>query len=102
MRLSLPFFCFLRGWPETDSGVTLIRDSCQCLLTGKAQEAFAALLIVDSDNYDKIKSAVLKAYEFVPEAYRQKFRSAKKQVIETYAPFFSLIDYSFWSLAVSL
>ena len=27
---------------------------------------------------EKVKTAILKAYELVPEAYRQKFRSYKK------------------------
>ena len=38
---------------------------------GKAREVYSAL--TQSTDYDVIKKNVLKAYEFVPEAYRQKF-----------------------------
>lgn len=45
----------------------------QCVLTGKAQEAYSALSVTDSLSYASVKSAILKAYEMVPEAYRQLF-----------------------------
>ena len=47
----------------------------QCVLTGRAQEAYSALCAEDDLDYDTVKSAVLKTYELVPEAYRQKFRN---------------------------
>lgn len=50
----------------------------QCKLVGKAQEACAALSIEDSLVYDKVEGAILKAYELVPEAYRQKFRNLRR------------------------
>lgn len=62
-----------RSWPNSARALLL-----QCVVTGKAQEAFTALSAGDSQDYDKVKSAVLKAYERVPEYYRQKFRSWKK------------------------
>ena len=40
----------------------------QCVLTGKAQEVYLSLSMENSANYEKIKSAVLKAYELVPHA----------------------------------
>lgn len=46
----------------------------QCKIHGKAQEAVAALPLGDSFNYDLVKMAILRAYDLVPEAYRQKFR----------------------------
>lgn len=46
----------------------------QCKLVGKAQEVCSALTLEPSLYYDAIKAAVLRAYELVPEAYRQKFR----------------------------
>uniref|UniRef100_A0A674MJC2 SCAN box domain-containing protein n=1 Tax=Takifugu rubripes TaxID=31033 RepID=A0A674MJC2_TAKRU len=58
----------------------------QCVLTGKAQEAFSALSMADSENYNSVKIAVLKAYELVPEAYRQKFRTSRKHD-KTYVEF---------------
>ncbi|KAK0152175.1 hypothetical protein N1851_006449 [Merluccius polli] len=40
----------------------------QCILTGKAQEAYSALSTVESKVYVSVRAAVLKAYELVPEA----------------------------------
>ena len=40
-----------------------------------------------SAHYDKVRKAILKAYELVPEAYRQKFRNARKQDGQTYVEF---------------
>ncbi len=71
-----------RNWPEGDCALML-----QCVLSGKAQEAYASLSPEDSSSYDKIKSAVLRAYELVPEAYRQRFRSWEKENGQTYAEF---------------
>ena len=59
----------------------------QCTLSGKAQEAFAALAVEDSLEYEKVKSAILRVYELVPEAYRQRFRKLKKQYNQTYVEF---------------
>ena len=59
----------------------------QCVLTGKAQEAYASLSPNDSLEYDKVRTAVLRAFELVPEAYRQKFRRYKKYDSHTYAEF---------------
>lgn len=49
----------------------------QSVLTGKAQEVYSALPVEQSKNYTLVKSAILKAYEQVPEAYQQRFRKAK-------------------------
>uniref|UniRef100_A0A8C6MEZ7 CCHC-type domain-containing protein n=1 Tax=Nothobranchius furzeri TaxID=105023 RepID=A0A8C6MEZ7_NOTFU len=60
----------------------------QCKLTGNAQEVIASLSLSDSMDYDKVKAAVLVAYELVPEAYRQKFRSQNvKLSTQTYVEF---------------
>ena len=45
----------------------------QSVLRGKAQEAYTALPISECVDYNSVKNAILKAYELVPEAYRQKF-----------------------------
>uniref|UniRef100_A0A8D0A5Q3 SCAN box domain-containing protein n=1 Tax=Sander lucioperca TaxID=283035 RepID=A0A8D0A5Q3_SANLU len=37
------------------------------------------LHVADSVSYQLVKAAVLRAYELVPEAYRQRFRSEKKE-----------------------
>ena len=69
-------------WPEDVWSILL-----QCKLTGKAQEAVAALSVQDSMQYNVVKSAILRAYELVPEAYRQKFRNHSKSSNQTYVEF---------------
>ena len=50
----------------------------QSVLVGKACEVYSAMSLEHSSQYDLVKKAVLKAYELVPEAYRQNFRNYKK------------------------
>ncbi|KAF7644997.1 hypothetical protein LDENG_00212120, partial [Lucifuga dentata] len=54
----------VRNWPDADRTTML-----QCILTGKAQEPYSALSPSDCHDYAKVKSAMLKAYELVPEVY---------------------------------
>ena len=44
----------------------------QSVLVGRAQEAYSALSTEDSKDYEKVKGAILRTYELVPEAYRKK------------------------------
>ena len=62
-----------RQWSDADRTLLL-----QCMLTGRAQEAYSSLTVADSRVYTKVKAAVLKAFELVPEAYRLKFRTWEK------------------------
>ena len=73
-----------RDWLDADCALML-----QSVLSGKVQEAYSSLTVEDSSSYNKIKAAVLKAYEFVPEAYRRRFRSWEKKNGQTYAEFAS-------------
>lgn len=50
----------------------------QCVLVGRAQDIYASLSAEQSSCYDTVKSAILRAYELVPEAYRQRFREYRK------------------------
>lgn len=59
----------------------------QCKIQGKAQEVIAALPISESMSYESVKTAIQRAYELVPEAYRQKFRSHKKAQGRTHVEF---------------
>ncbi|XP_076843961.1 uncharacterized protein LOC143488888 [Brachyhypopomus gauderio] len=59
----------------------------QSKLVGKAQEAYSALSLQESMDYDVVKTAILRAYELVPEAYRQRFRSCRKSDSQTYVEF---------------
>ncbi|KAL5489211.1 hypothetical protein EMCRGX_G018278 [Ephydatia muelleri] len=47
-------------------------------LTGKAQQAYAALTTEDALSYDAVKAAILRRYEYdiTEETYRQRFRAA--------------------------
>ncbi|XP_068243247.1 uncharacterized protein [Palaemon carinicauda] len=69
-------------WPE-NMWTTLV----QCRLMGKAQKIYAALNEEMSADYSQVKNLILKAYELVPEAYRQKFRNMKKGWEETFVEF---------------
>jgi len=64
-----------RNWSDAERTLLL-----QCVLTGKAQEAFSAMSVTDGGSYQLVKAAVLRIYELVPEAYRQRFRSLKKRL----------------------
>ena len=65
------FILCLKEWLMLGAGLMLItQPCCKCVLTGKAQEAYAALSVTDSLGYGSVKAAVLKTYEMVPEAYR--------------------------------
>ncbi|XP_026019876.1 uncharacterized protein LOC113020278 [Astatotilapia calliptera] len=59
----------------------------QCKLVGKAQEVYSALSLEESLKYDVVKSAILAAYELVPEAYRQRFHNHKRTANQTFVEF---------------
>ena len=69
-------------WPKEVWMVLL-----QSVLVGKAREVYSAMSVEQSSQYDNVKQAVLKAYELVPEAYRQNFRNCRKQDKQTYTEF---------------
>ena len=56
-------------WPQ-DAWMLLL----QSVLVGKAWEVYSAMSIEQSLQYNHVKTAILKAYELVPEAYRQNFQ----------------------------
>ena len=41
----------------------------QSVLVGKVQDAFTALSIEESEDYETVKGAILRTYELIPEAY---------------------------------
>ena len=69
-------------WPKEHWTMLL-----QTVFIGKAREIYSSLSLDQSGNYDFVKESILKAYELVPEAYRQKFRNAKKQPAQTHVEF---------------
>ena len=59
----------------------------QSVLVGKAREIYIQLDVERAANYEDVKELILKGYELVPEAYRQKFRSFEKLGCQTYVEF---------------
>ncbi|KAJ8019561.1 hypothetical protein HOLleu_41205 [Holothuria leucospilota] len=58
------------------------------VFTGKAKDVYSSLSYAESSDYDKVKEHVLKSYQLVPEAYRQKFRNTRqKGPDQTYVEF---------------
>lgn len=70
------------GWPKDMWGLLL-----QCNLAGRAQQVCSALSVEQCLDYEVVKRAVLRAYELVPEAYRQRYRRLTKTVNQTYTEF---------------
>ena len=60
-------------WPK-ECWVMLL----QSVLVGKAREIYTQLSVEQAVSYDEVKDLILKGYELVPEAYRQKFRNYEK------------------------
>ncbi|KAG0429262.1 hypothetical protein HPB47_023821 [Ixodes persulcatus] len=52
-----------------------------------AAEVVARLSAGDADDYDKVKSSLLKRYRLSAEAFRQRFRNASKKSSEGYSEF---------------
>ena len=70
------------GWPRECWSMLL-----QTVMTGKAQRTYATLSTENCADYDLVKAAVLKSFELVPEAYRQKFRTQRKTENQSYVEF---------------
>ena len=53
-------------------------------LTGRAQQAYAAMPSEEAGNYASVKAAILRRYDISEETYRQKFRNTVPTDNETY------------------
>ena len=53
-------------------------------LSGKAQQAYAAMSGKDATDHKKVKTAILKRYNINEEMYRRRIRTARKREGETY------------------
>ena len=56
-------------------------------MIGKAREIYTQLGVEQSHHYETVRELILKGYELVPEAYRQKFRNCKKDSNQTHVEF---------------
>ena len=71
------------NWPKEHWTLLL-----QSVLIGKAREIYIQLGVEQSHHYyHYVKELILKGYELVPEAYRQKFRNFKKDSNQTHVEF---------------
>ena len=87
----------LHSWPK-EHWTLLVQHK----FIGKAREIYASLRSDQSNDYEFVKQQILKGYQFVPEYYRQKFRSERKSGDEeTHVEFARKQEQSFdqWLLA---
>ena len=70
------------NWPK-EHWILLL----QSVLIGKSREIYTQLGVEQSHHYETVKELILKGYELVPEAYRQKFRNCKKDSNQTHVEF---------------
>ena len=70
------------NWPLDKYTILL-----QSALKGKASETYTALSPEQTSDYQFVKKSILKAYQLIPEAYRQKFRNYKKESDKTHVEF---------------
>lgn len=85
-----------QGWSDIHRALML-----QCTLTGKAQRAFSALSVDDAKDYEIIKASVLRSFELIPEAYRQRFRGMRRRFDQTNVEFARdlRLQYQRWCVA---
>ena len=76
----------------------------QSVLVGKACEVYSSMSVEQSAQYELVKSTILKAYELVPEAYRQHFRNSKKKETQTFTEFAREKEVQFdrWCMALEV
>lgn len=65
-------------WPEEEWAFRLVP-----LLTGKARGAYVSMDMKDTENYDKVKEAILTKYEITSETYCRRFRALHIEPNET-------------------
>ena len=70
------------SWPQDKLTVIL-----QASLSGKSQSIMNHMSDDDVSDYEKVKNAILRAHEKVPETYRHNFRSMSKRHDQSFADF---------------
>ena len=69
-------------WPKKDWSLSL-----SALLQGKALEVYSRMPLEDTNDYDKLKSALLKRFQMTEEGYRVRFRTSRPEKSETPSQF---------------
>ena len=59
----------------------------QSVFIVKTREIYSQLSAQQSSSYDTIKEIILKGYELVHEAYRQKFKNCRKEMGQRHVEF---------------
>ena len=67
-------------------------------------ETYSCLTDEESSQYEVVKEAILNAYKLVPEAYRMRFRNAKKTASQTYLEYARVKEQHFkdWCSSLSV
>ncbi|XP_077544813.1 uncharacterized protein LOC144157983 [Haemaphysalis longicornis] len=82
---------FLVNFERTCERAQFSRDSWPqkllTLLPGEASDVMARLPKEEAEDYEKVKSSLLRKYRLSAEAFRQKFREAEKARGESYSEF---------------
>jgi hypothetical protein len=87
----------LNKWPKENWAAVL-----QTQIKGKGLKVFSELSLEECKDYEKLKKAILTAYELCPEVYRKRFRASRKLSTETHADFAFKLTQSFkrWLIGV--
>ncbi|KAK3879491.1 hypothetical protein Pcinc_015949 [Petrolisthes cinctipes] len=88
--MSFEKVAFNMRWPKDKWAILL-----QGVLKGKAISAYTALEVNECNDYEKVKAAILHAYELVPEAYRLRFRNNFKSTGVSHVDFLHEKDKAF-------
>ena len=75
------------GWDKKDWALAL-----SALLSGKALDIVSRLTTEQVEDYEVVKSALLKGFDLTEEGYRLKFRHAKTRQGETFVQYASRIE----------
>lgn len=76
-----------QGWRKEQWAVFL-----SALLKGKSLDVYSRLSVSDANDYELLKTALLKRYNLTQEGFKQKFRSAVVETGETPAQFISRLQ----------
>ena len=87
----------LNKWPKKHWAAVL-----QTQLKGKGLKVFSELSLQECRDYEKLKKAILTAYELCSEVYRKRFRTSKKVSTESHSDFAFDLTQSFkrWLISV--